>query len=225
MLFVYDIASRASFAALSDFLADVRALTSPSVSIVVLGNKTDLAENSDPTQLVPEHEVAEFCMANSTGNFSSSSYSKNSVSSISAFQGSDISFLTTSALTGENIAEAFEILAGMILTKVEMGVVDPENIDSGVQYGDVPRWDGSTRRNYGVGGSSSKAKRHGRSLTTLVAGSGHLGAGGGEFQSRLQKNRIVLGRRNGDNPVSLDQPQNSASGHAHGSRNMSDRCC
>lgn len=221
VLLVYDITSRASFAALSDFLADVRALTSPSVSIVVLGNKADLLETTDPTALVPESEVADFCMDHSSGtgsingsgggggggstnnsNGGPSSYSKNSTSS-STFLGSDISFLTTSALTGENIDESFRLLAGMILTKIEMGVIDPENMDSGVQYGDVPRWDrNSTRRGGGGSGSGNGAgagsgsgtgKKHGRSLTTLVAGSGHLGVGGNEYQSRLQKNRIVLG--------------------------------
>uniref|UniRef100_A0A060T201 ARAD1C28138p n=1 Tax=Blastobotrys adeninivorans TaxID=409370 RepID=A0A060T201_BLAAD len=33
----------------------------------------------------------------------------------------------------------------MILTKVELGTIDPEDMNSGVQYGDVPRWDGSVR--------------------------------------------------------------------------------
>lgn len=229
VLLVYDITSRASFAALSDFLADVKALTAPSVSIVVLGNKADLIDTSDPTQLVPESEVADFCMDHSGGQGGPSSYSKNSMSSSSAFLGSDISFLTTSALTGENINEAFRLLAGMILTKIEMGVIDPENMDSGVQYGDVPRWDRSSRRGYG-GGSSSKTKKHGRSLTTLVAGSGHLGAGGGEFQSRLQKNRIVLGSRaERDGTVSLERthslPNSPLGSTPPSSGNIYGRCC
>ncbi|KAF5118222.1 hypothetical protein DV454_000703 [Geotrichum candidum] len=179
VLLVYDVTSRESFQALEEFIDDVRALTSPGVSIVVLGNKCDLVDSADPTTLVPESDVARFCMENGSGDrqYKELNTGTNSIN----FSGGDIAFLTTSALTGENVEEAFRLLAGMILTKIEMGVIDPENIESGVQYGEVPSWDRNsiTRRgmsgtSFGSSGGSSKKppQQHGRSLTTLVAGSG-----------------------------------------------------
>src|SRR5690606_12141415 len=44
----------------------------------------------------------------------------------------------TSALTGEGVDEAFERLARMILTKIELGEIDPDDPRCGVQYGDAP---------------------------------------------------------------------------------------
>lgn len=236
VLLVYDISSRASFAALSDFIADVRALTSPSVSIVVLGNKSDLMDTTDPTSIVPESEVADFCMDHSnSGTGTSASYSKNSHHNANSntFLGNDISFLTTSALTGENIDEAFQLLAGMILTKIEMGVIDPENMDFGVQYGDVPRWDrNSTRRggNLYSSGSPTKSKAakktHGRSLTTLVAGSGHFGAGGDEYQHSLQRNKVILGGKSSKNNGKSQLPSASVSLSESLSTTLpANRCC
>lgn len=186
-------------------------------------------DTTDPTALVPESEVAEFCMDHSGGIGGPSSFSKNSINSTS-FLGSDISFLTTSALTGENIDEAFRLLAGMVLTKIEMGVIDPENMDSGVQYGDVPRWDrNSTRRGGNMAFSGKSSKKHGRSLTTLVAGSGHLGAGGNEYQSRLQRNKIVLGGSSSSQSIALEgaksTPSSPLASSLSSSNSLYNRCC
>ena len=175
----------------------------------MLGNKCDLVDSADPTTLVPESDVARFCMENGSGDrqYKELNTGTNSIN----FSGGDIAFLTTSALTGENVEEAFRLLAGMILTKIEMGVIDPENIESGVQYGEVPSWDRNsiTRRgmsgtSFGSSGGSSKKppQQHGRSLTTLVAGSGYLGIGGHE--SRLRRNNLVNLRAVTSN-IDLDQ--------------------
>lgn len=154
VLLIYDVTSRDSFLALGEFIKDVRALTAPSVSIVVLGNKSDLRDSTDPTMLVPESDVEEFCKAQE-----------------------DVTFLSGSALTGENVEEAFQRLAGIILTKIEMGEIDPENMDSGVQYGEVPRWDrnSSTRRTK-LSGTLLGNNRGGvgrKTLSTLMVGSGN----------------------------------------------------
>ena len=42
-----------------------------------------------------------------------------------------------SALSGENVDEVFGRLARMILTKIELGEIDPDDPMSGIQYGDV----------------------------------------------------------------------------------------
>jgi GTPase SAR1 family protein len=67
--------------------------------------------------------------------------------------------IEVSALSGDNVDEVFTRLAGMILTKIELGEISPDDQSSGIQYGDIG-WgedgasvksgltmdDGSTRR-------------------------------------------------------------------------------
>lgn len=47
-----------------------------------------------------------------------------------------------SALNGDNVRELFERLARMILTKIELGEIDPDDPSSGIQYGDIGGWGG-----------------------------------------------------------------------------------
>lgn len=126
ILLVYDVSNRQSFTKLGDFINDIRALTAPTTSIIVTGNKCDLRDGgggSSSASFVKNSEVHEFCRKN--GN---------------------LAFIETSALTGENVDEAFTKVASMILAKVQLGEIDPEDIDSGVQYGEVPRWDSALSR-------------------------------------------------------------------------------
>ena len=44
--------------------------------------------------------------------------------------------METSAFSGEGVDEVFGRLARMILTKIELGEVDPDDPNSGIQYGD-----------------------------------------------------------------------------------------
>lgn len=44
--------------------------------------------------------------------------------------------MEVSAFTGDNVDELFNRLARMILTKIELGEIDPDNPASGIQYGD-----------------------------------------------------------------------------------------
>lgn len=48
-----------------------------------------------------------------------------------------------SALSGENVDELFNRLARMILTKIELGEIDPDDPQSGIQYGDGGSWGAS----------------------------------------------------------------------------------
>jgi hypothetical protein len=45
-----------------------------------------------------------------------------------------------SALNGDNINDVFTRLAGMILTKIELGEINPDDQSSGIQYGDTGGW-------------------------------------------------------------------------------------
>jgi len=108
-LLVYDITSRETYNALTNWLTDARTLASPNIVILLVGNKKDLEAEREVTFM----ESSRFAMEN------------------------DIMFMETSALTGENVEEAFLKNARSILTKIESGDLDPERIGSGIQYGDA----------------------------------------------------------------------------------------
>ncbi|KAM0791375.1 hypothetical protein ACM66B_005840 [Microbotryomycetes sp. NB124-2] len=105
---VYDITSRASFDSLSSWLADARALASPDLKVVLVGNKLD----QDEHRQVPYLEASRWAQAH------------------------DIIFLETSSLTGENVEQPFILLARSILLAIETGELDPEKAGSGVSYGE-----------------------------------------------------------------------------------------
>jgi len=106
-ILVYDITNRESYNHVSSWLNDARALANPDISIVLVGNKIDLASEREVTFL----EASRFAQEN------------------------DLMFLETSALTGEGVGEVFLKCARNILTKIETGVINPESMNSGVQPG------------------------------------------------------------------------------------------
>jgi Ras-related protein Rab-4B len=108
-LLVYDITSRETFNALTNWLVDARSLASPNIVIILVGNKKDLDAEREVTFL----EASRFAQEN------------------------DLMFLETSALNGENVEEAFLKCTRTILAKIESGELDPERIGSGIQYGDT----------------------------------------------------------------------------------------
>jgi Ras-related protein Rab-4B len=55
-----------------------------------------------------------------------------------------------SALNGDNVEELFNRLARMILTKIELGEIDPDDPASGIQYGDLG-WDDGGSMKSGLG--------------------------------------------------------------------------
>lgn len=108
-LLVYDIASRETYNALTNWLSDARTLASPNIVIVLVGNKRDLDIEREVTFL----EASRFAQEN------------------------ELMFLETSALTGESVDETFLQCARSILTKIESGEMDPERLGSGIQYGNT----------------------------------------------------------------------------------------
>lgn len=81
-----------------------------------------------------------------------------------------------SAFTGEGVEEIFSRLASMILTKIELGEIDPDDPMSGIQYGDSGGWeDGGSVKSIGTNTDESglgRRRRQGR-------GSAATGAWGG----------------------------------------------
>jgi hypothetical protein len=80
-----------------------------------------------------------------------------------------------SALNGEGVDEIFARLARMILTKIELGDIDPDDPMSGIQYGDSGGWntasDGGSIKSTMTGGtiddgpSGLRRRRKGKSRT------------------------------------------------------------
>jgi len=108
-ILVYDITSRESYNALMQWLTDAKTLASPHIVVLLVGNKKDLETKRDVNFL----EASNLAQEN------------------------DMMFMGTSALTGENVEEAFLRCARTILSKIESGELDPDRMGSGIQYGDA----------------------------------------------------------------------------------------
>lgn len=228
-ILVYDVSSSTSFEALPTFLMDARALASPKLTLLLAGNKQDLAADntSEPraddavgsyhggiTSNVsgPSRQSSFFTSESGAGQgqgqpllprafpsaangFPTGGAPGSKQTATVAPEGRQVSTETASrwasrsnipvavevsALSGDNVDELFSRLARMILTKIELGEIDPDDPQSGIQYGDMAMWgsgggdmgsiksvdeDGSLTRRI-MGGGKNKKKRKRRSRTT-----------------------------------------------------------
>ena len=94
----------------------------------------------------------------------------------------------TSAFTGENVDEVFNRLARMILTKIELGEVDPDDPQSGIQYGDSGAW--------GTGASDGGSIKSGMTVED--------GVGGGRRRKGRGTNGWMGGMREWEGAFRLD---------------------
>jgi GTPase SAR1 family protein len=152
---VYDVSNQGSFAALPTFLNDARALASPQLTVVLAGNKVDLADPSEQQDLLEGSEAGGVPTAESA-NTSTSTLQQTTLGSQQratksengravqqstaanwASQNRIPASLEVSALSGEGVDEVFNKLARTILTKIELGEIDPDDPMSGIQYGDA----------------------------------------------------------------------------------------
>ena len=178
-ILVYDLTSKSSFNALPTFLNDARALASPDLTVVLAGNKIDLASgtsaNNPTTERSPPTPASTFGKQSSygkgvCGEFRDCDSSRSSIdpklnsrlTATAAPEGREVTpeesahwasraaipvSVEVSALSGEGVQELFARLAGMILTKIELGEIDPGDPMSGIQYGDNGTWqDGGSIR-------------------------------------------------------------------------------
>tara|TARA_R110002060_G_scaffold64434_2_gene73535 strand:- start:860 stop:1273 length:414 start_codon:yes stop_codon:yes gene_type:complete len=83
-----------------------------------------------------------------------------------------------SALSGDNVEEVFNRLARMILTKIELGEIDPDDPMSGIQYGDGG-WqgdgDGASVKSGMTVDEGARRRRKPRSRNGWGLGGGTLG--------------------------------------------------
>ncbi|KAK9480520.1 P-loop containing nucleoside triphosphate hydrolase protein [Lipomyces japonicus] len=154
-LLIYDASNAASFHTLPHFLTDLRNLANPTVSLLLVANKSDKIASADQANVVQDSDVIEFAARNGS-----------------------IPILHTSALTGQNVDDAFARLATMILAKIELGELDPDDVGAGVQYGDLPSWTGTASSSASATAASAAASgprrpaRRGRGVVSLVGGKG-----------------------------------------------------
>ncbi|THC95086.1 hypothetical protein EYZ11_005444 [Aspergillus tanneri] len=165
-ILVYDISSHASFASLPTFLMDARALASPSLTVLLAGNKRDLATDHLPhagfagdsprppqTPSSTSSKQSSFPVDSGGGSVQSAGNQGTGTRLTATYapQGREVMGEETSrwaaksnipvavevsALTGEGVDELFKRLARIILTKIELGEIDPDDPQSGIQYGD-----------------------------------------------------------------------------------------
>ncbi|MCJ1479600.1 hypothetical protein MMC13_008286 [Lambiella insularis] len=165
-ILVYDIASHASFNALPTFLNDARALASPNLTVLLAGNKLDLSSGSNSDSDIPYKPYDSSRSRSSKQGIEASGIS-NSISSSTSYglgarlaatfapNGREVNSeeasrwaastaipvaVEVSAYNGEGVNELFSRLARMILTKIELGEIDPDDPQSGIQYGDSAAW-------------------------------------------------------------------------------------
>ncbi|TMW53861.1 hypothetical protein DOY81_001032, partial [Sarcophaga bullata] len=105
-LMVYDITRRSTYNHLSSWLTDTRNLTNPNTVIFLIGNKSDL----ESTREVTYEEAEEFAKENG------------------------LMFLEASAMTGQNVEEAFLETARKIYQNIQEGRLDLNASESGVQH-------------------------------------------------------------------------------------------
>ncbi|XXH03071.1 Beta-mannosidase B [Hypoxylon texense] len=202
----YDLTSHNSFRALQPFLNDARALASPNLTMVLVGNKLDLANDTlvdtslpPPT---PSSTTSSIPYSTSVGTTSTSGATLGTqMRATVAPEGREVSTteasrwassvsvpvtMEVSAFSGEGVDEVFGRLARMILTKIELGEIDPDDPMSGIQYGDGGMWNAGASD-----GGSIKS-----SMTADEVGLGGLGGLGGAAGMRRRRNR---GKSRGQN--------------------------
>lgn len=153
------------FQALPTFLHDARALASPYLTAVLAGNKSDLADDYTGAAPNPE-DLLSPGPGSVAGSFKSttssstqplhSTYRSINATATATSEGREvyaeeaaawaqqqkITVATeVSALTGDSVEEMFTRLAKIILTRIELGEIDPSDPASGIQYGDTWGYD------------------------------------------------------------------------------------
>ncbi|KAL2889546.1 putative glycoside hydrolase family 2 protein [Ceratocystis lukuohia] len=211
-ILVYDLTSHVSFNALQPFLNDARALASPQLSLLLVGNKLDLAtempDTGAPSSTVPSSYASTSTMqAGDYPSYSTSTITSSGSASMAAQastlratvapEGREVStavanrwasqvgvpvVMEASALSGDQVDEVFERLARMIVTKIEIGDIDPDDPLSGIQYGDGYGYSAASIRG---DGASVKNSLNGVTVDDGSANEGGTAARGVEGMDNL----------------------------------------
>lgn len=209
-MLVYDVTSHASFRALQPFLNDARALASPHLTTVLVGNKLDLANDGGHLLDLPPPTPGSLGSSSAGGGgggygpYGSSVASSTTTATLGTQQRATVApegrevaageaarwsggvnvpvALEVSAFSGEGVDDVFARLARMILTKIELGEIDPDDPMSGIQYGDGGVW---------MNGGASDGGSIKSGMT--VDDGGHGGGGGGASVRRRKRGKSGRG--------------------------------
>ena len=170
-ILVYDLSSYSSYDALPTFLNDARALASPNLTCLLAGNKSDLVSGPTPngsaiphqqgsspedTSSLPSPKANERASPGKRISSTMNDGLKSLQSITVAPDGREVTVeeasewaskssipvsVEVSAYNGDGVEEVFNRLAAMILTKIELGEIDPDDPMSGIQYGDASSYD------------------------------------------------------------------------------------
>ncbi|GME79061.1 unnamed protein product [Ambrosiozyma monospora] len=158
VIMVFDLSDRQSLIDLKEFVVDVINLTEPTTSVLIVGNKLDIVDPSiventtssssqgqsqsqetDPQNWVTNQEIEDFLSfvdskinPSSTATVVTSTTTENPTIPTTQTQ---IKFMKVSAFANHRITECFQQLGSSILTKIELGDLNPEDGNSGVQFG------------------------------------------------------------------------------------------
>lgn len=105
-LLVYDVSNRSSFNSISSWLSDARDFGSENLVIMVVGNKSDLINRREVTR----DEGETFAQENG------------------------LLFMETSAMTAQNVEEAFLEITREIINKIQSKIIDPRTFP-GIKLG------------------------------------------------------------------------------------------
>lgn len=179
-----------SFEQLQTFLNDARALAGPDITIILAGNKNDVVDGppagsgqsafgsysstpSSESGLPPPTPSSQSSRAPSLNMNLHASYTvapegrevpAETASRWAGENGIPVA-VEVSALDGDNVEELFNRLARIILTKIELGEIDPDDPMSGIQYGDLTWDDGSIKS--GFGDEGVRYRRRGKKTGAL----------------------------------------------------------
>lgn len=221
-ILVYDVSSYASFAALPTFLMDARALASPNLTVLLAGNKSDLAsdyllQSESPDDAAGRHhpppttpssvssKQSSFQFDTGGGSFRSTNNLGGTGTRMTATyspEGREVNpeetsrwaaqsnipvAVEVSALTGEGVDQLFNRLARIILTKIELGEIDPDDPQSGIQYGDGGLYghgtsDGSSIRSRMTLDDNAAQLHHRRAPKRRGGGTNHPRSALGEWE-------------------------------------------
>ena len=109
-MLVYDVSCRESYEHVPMWLSDAKRLAGTDIVVMLIGNKCDQAEDK---REVPFLDASDFAQKNG------------------------LLFLETSALSGQNVQEAFLKLSKTIISKIDGGEIDPANNPRGIHRNEI----------------------------------------------------------------------------------------
>lgn len=156
-LLVFDITRRATFDSVTTWLRDLRAIAEDNIVIILVGNKSDLANPSlIPTSPYPHPPNNAGKNSSSSSNDAGETHNRRAVTADEASEwcarNDVLLYVETSAKSGEGVERAFLEVAERIYQNIEAGRYDLNDRRSGVKGPGINTVAGGSGRGGGAGG-------------------------------------------------------------------------